>query len=153
MFKRFLNLATAYYAIISACLLVFSLIFGENGIILEPARFLLILLYCFIMSMGTAIKEEENLGIALRTITHAVCYIGGFFFCIILPTGAKFSPAVIFLAIFSLLYIAVCIVKSKLRPSDKKASAGRKPKQKNPVKNNRSSESEYKSLFSDSDSK
>ena len=162
MLKRIINLGAVYYAAISGVLLVLAWIFGESFSVLEPSKFLFIMLFSFVASTGTAIKESDLMGKTAAGVCHAVCYIGGFFFCIILPYGKGFTFAVISLTLFTAGYAVVCILKSVISKrsgknkktvakgsskgslTDKNKTEPKKSKDKK-AKN----ETEYKSLFSD----
>ncbi len=159
MFKRIINLGAVYYAAISAIFLVFAKLFGDVNTGLDPAKFLFILLFSFVMSTGTAIKESDVMSKAAKGACHAICYIGGFFFCIILPYQKGFSFSVISTVIFAVLYIVASLIKSSVvrRNSEKnvKSKAKTSPKTNNkPEKitkksKNSAEQTEYKSLFSD----
>ncbi len=155
MLKRIINLGAVYYTVISGIFLLFAQLFGDKNTGLDPAKFLFLLLFAFIMSTGTAIKESDIMGKIARLCCHAVCYIGGFFFCIILPYHKGFSFAVISTVIFAALYATACFIKSFItnRKSEKKVSAKAtntsKTKNGKPSKKQSQAQTEYKSLFSD----
>ena len=161
MLKRIINLGAVYFTAISGVLLIFAWMFGESFSMLEPSKFLFIMLFSFVCSLGTAINESELMGHVANRVCHAICYIGGFFFCIILPYKKGFTFAVISLALFSAGYAAVCIIKSivsrryeKSKKSSVKASVKNKTSDQlktNTKKNNKKAQNdtEYKSLFSD----
>lgn len=159
MLKRIINLGAVYYTVISAVFLAFAKLFGDANTGLDPAKFLFILLFSFVMSTGTAIKESDIMGKLAKGICHAICYIGGFFFCMVLPYHKGFSFSVIATVIFAVLYIVACLTKSFVtrRASEKtaktKTNSTSKPTQKSPKSNKKSkapeAQTEYKSLFSD----
>lgn len=155
MLKRIINLGAVYYTIISGIFLLFAQLFGNENTGLDPAKFLFLLLFAFIMSTGTAIKESDIMNKVARLVCHAVCYIGGFFFCVILPYHKGFSFSVISTAIFAVLYAVACFIKSfvvKYR-SEKKVNTKAKNTQKATTvkKSKKQSQvnTEYKNLFSD----
>lgn len=162
MLKRIINLGAVYYAAISGVLLVLAWIFGESFSVLEPSKFLFIMLFSFVASTGTAIKESNLVGRTTAGVCHAVCYIGGFFFCIILPYGKGFTFAVISLTLFTAGYAVVCILRSVIskragknkkllvKGSAKDSSVSKnETKSKKPTNKKAKNEAEYKSLFSD----
>lgn len=154
MLKKIINLGAIYYTAISAVLLIFGLVFGEAGaVLLTPSRFITILLFSFVMSVGSYFKYGNIVNKTAGGIIHAVCYIGGFFFCVLLPSNSKFSFVVIAIVLFSIGYIAVCTVKASL--SKKKGSSQKSQKKKKEIskKENKSSDTEYKSMFSEGDGK
>ncbi len=151
MLKRIINLGAVYYTVISAVFLLFAKLFGNENTGLDPAKFLFLLLFSFVMSTGTAIKEGNIMGKIATLCCHAVCYIGGFFFCIILPYHKGFTFAVISTVIFAVLYAAACLIKSAVikRSGERKADV-----KTNKVASGKGSpkakekQTEYKSLFS-----
>ncbi len=148
MLKKIINLGAVYYTVISTVLLLFSWIFGETSAILAPERFLSLLLFSFVMSVGSAVKETSFFGKTGSGVTHAICYIGGFLFCVLIPYGAKFSLAVIGLALFSAGYVIVLITKSALnKKRTNKRPSKAKPEKKTKTKPEQNTE--YKNLFSD----
>lgn len=155
MLKKIINLGAVYYTAISAVFLIFGLMFGDAGaVLLTPFRFIMILLFSFVMSVGSYFKYGDVVSKTAGGILHVICYIGGFFFCILLPSGNKFSFTVIALVIFSIGYIAVCLIRSHLEK--KKGSSARKTrkvKAEKPQKEKKAPEEEYKSLFSEGDGK
>lgn len=154
MLKKIISLGSVYYTCISAILLTFSWIFGEKTAILEPARFLSLLLFSFVMSTGTAINESDIMGKIARGTCHAICYIGGFLFCVLIPYGKGFAVTVIALIIFSVVYVAVRAIKSAVanRRGPVKCKSKQMKNQKKESRQHQKKEIEYKNLFSDNDS-
>ncbi len=107
------------------------------------------------MSTGTAIKESDIIGKVARLCCHAIFYIGGFFFCVILPYHKGFSFAVISTLIFAALYTIACLTKSFIsnrrieKSAPAKASISSKMKNSKKPKKQTQAQTEYKSLFSD----
>ena len=155
MFKRIINLGAVYYTVISGLFLLFAKMLGDENTGLDPTKFLFILLFSFIMSTGTAIKESDVMGRVAKGICHAICYIGGFFFCIILPYNKGFSISVIATVIFAVFYATACLVKSFIikRKGEKKVNTKTKNTQKSAnikkAKKSPEAQTEYKSMFSD----
>ena len=159
MLKRIINLGGIYYACISGILLLLASLFGGDLAVIEPLKLLFILMFCFVMSTGTAIKECDSVGKVTGGISHAFCYIGGFFFLVVLPYDNGFTFSVIALAIFSVGYAIVCAIKSAIKKrTDKPAKNASKTKNNVPVAKTKKTpsaskksaqEQEYKSLFSD----
>lgn len=155
MLKRIINLGAVYYTVTSGIFLLFAQLFGDENTGLDPSRFLLLLLFAFIMSTGTAIKESNLMGKVAGLCCHAVFYIGGFFFCVILPYHKGFSFAVISTLIFAALYAIACITKSFVsnrrieKKAPTKAAVSLKSKNSKKPKKQTQAQTEYKSLFSD----
>ncbi len=155
MLKRIINLGAVYYTVISAVFLLFAQLFGNENTGLDPAKFLFLLLFSFVMSTGTAIKENNIMGKIAARSCHAACYVGGFFFCVILPYHKGFTFGVISTVIFAVLYAVACIIKSFVakRKDEKKVSSKVKTTQKTvsgkKSKKSTETQTEYKSLFSD----
>lgn len=152
MFKRILSLGAIYYTVASAVLLAFSAMLDTGMSVLAPSRFLLLLLCSYLMSLGTGLNESFSNHTAGR-VCHAICYIGGFFFCILLPYNKGFAFTVIALALFSAVYAAVCIIKSIVMHKNKQDvdvnKTPRKTDTKKAKSNKKIKQTEYKSLFSD----
>lgn len=159
MIKRIINLGAVYYTAISAVFLIFARLFGDSNTGLDPTKFLFILLFSFVMSTGTAIKEGGVMGNVAGGVCHAVCYIGGFFFCIILPYQKGFTFAVVSTVIFAVLYIVARLIKSSVvrHSSEKNPKSKAKTVKKTNIKSEKHTKkskdapehTEYKSLFSD----
>ncbi len=155
MLKRIINLGAVYYTAISGVFLLFAQLFGDNNTGLDPGKFLFLLLFAFIMSTGTAIKESNLMNKIPAAVCHAACYVGGFFFCVILPYHKGFTFSVISTAIFAVLYGIACLIKSFIinRKSEKKVNAkSQNTKNSGSTKKSKKqpeTQTEYKSLFSD----
>ncbi|MBE6547547.1 MAG: hypothetical protein E7667_01530 [Ruminococcaceae bacterium] len=160
MLKKIISLGAIYYTVTSAILLtIFE--FSENtGLTMVPSKFLLLLLCSYIMSVGTALKFDSGFGKISGGICHAVCYMGGFFFCIVLPFVKPFTTRIVGLILFAICYVAVCSVKAailrsraatlatKKKNSHKTASAAQQDSKKKEKINKSANSTEYKSLFS-----
>ncbi len=153
MLKRIINLGAVYYTVISAVFLIFAQLFGNENTGLDPAKFLFLLLFAFIMSTGTAIKESGLMNKIAATVCHAICYVGGFFFCVILPYHKGFTFAVISTAAFAALYGIACLIKSLINRKSEKKINTKTQSTKNTASTKKSkkqpeTQTEYKSLFS-----
>lgn len=114
MFKKIIHLGAVYYTAISAVLLIFSMMLDNGSAILAPERFLALLIYSFVMSIGTSLLAS-TLQKPLGRLLHAICYIGGFFCCVILPYSKGFTFAAIAVLLFSAAYILVCLLKALIQ--------------------------------------
>ena len=159
MLKRIINLGGIYYACISGILLLLASLFGGDLAIIEPLKLLFILMFCFVMSTGTAVKECDSVSSVTGVICHAFCHIGGFFFLVVLPYDNGFTFSVISLVIFSIGYVIACMVKTAVKKRTYKANGkvakaktdipAAKTKKSPSASKKSAQEQEYKSLFSD----
>ncbi len=154
MLKKIINLGAIYYTAVSAVMLIFSIMFGIESTILAPQRFFTILLYSFVASVGTALLHCNFKSAIVARLLHVLCYIGGFLFCILIPYGAKFTTAVISLAVYSVAYVVICVLKSAIAKKSQNSQYQTPNKCKREKSDKTTSkkqlETEYKSLFSDS---
>lgn len=134
--KNILFFGSVYYtAIATALILIATWLPGDSATLIETNRFLLILLFSFIMGLGSAILRAEIMSRAAATLTHAACYIVGFLLFVALG-GAGFSSSVLFTLVFSIVYavitlIARCLLKIGIPTSPdttKKPTKESKPK-------------------------
>lgn len=152
MLKRIINLCSIYFTCICAPLLLISLA-AEGDKILSPERFLLILVFAFTASFGTAVKECKDVGRGLGYTVHAVCYIGGFLFFILLPADMKFVTTVVGMLIYVLGYVGISLMRAsaeRKNVSKVQGTAAKEKTQKPQSEKKRKKNAEYKSLFSDS---
>lgn len=112
LFKGFISLGAIYYTALSTVIiLIATALSAENASkLLSPKQFLFLLLFCYLMSLGSAIKIGGGLPGAVAYTVHAVCYILGFVLFLTL-CGVKFVPIAIASLIFVILYTAVAVIK------------------------------------------
>ena len=137
--KSFLKFLAArgaiIYTAISTVLITFALFLAEDAStkILVPKRFLFLLIFSYILALGSAFFKSGFLPDLWARLVHALCFIGGFVLFMIL-CQIKFAPLVISSAIFAFVYVAVTLISSHKRsksegsPSATKASSPKNKK-------------------------
>lgn len=112
--KNLLFFGSVYYTVITTVLmLIASLLPGDSAPLIETKRFLLILLFSFIMGLGSAILRANVMNRTAASLTHAACYVLGFLLLVALG-DANFSTIVIFTLVFAIIYVAVTLIARKL---------------------------------------
>lgn len=108
--KDLLFFGSIYYTVITTVLiLIASLLPGNSEALIETKRFLLILLFSFIMGIGSAILRANVMNRTAASLTHAACYILGFLLFVAL-SNAGFTTSVIFTLAFSVIYTAITVI-------------------------------------------
>ena len=109
-FKNLLFFGSLYYTVITTVLmLIATLLSGDSAALIETKRFLLVLLFSFIMGVGSALLRAGIMNRTAASLAHAACYIIGFLLFVALG-GANFSTTVIFTLVFAIIYVAVTLV-------------------------------------------
>ncbi len=112
--KDLLFFGSVYYTVITTVLmLIASLLPGDSAPLIETKRFLLVLLFSFIMGLGSAILRANVMNRTAASLTHAACYVLGFLIFVVLG-DANFSTTVIFTLVFAIIYVAVTLIARNL---------------------------------------
>lgn len=112
--KNILFFGSVYYtAIATALILIATWLPGDSATLIETNRFLLILLFSFIMGLGSAILRAGVMNRTAASLMHAACYIIGFLLFVALG-GAGFSSSVIFTLVFSIVYAVITVIARHL---------------------------------------
>ena len=83
---------------------------SQDALFLEAGRFLAILLFSFIMSLGTAIFRINGISKTAAHLSHAACFVFGFLiFLLVCDMG--FAKSVIGTAIFAIFYTIERIIQ------------------------------------------
>ena len=137
LLKNLLFFGSVYYtAITTVLILIATLLPDGSAALIETKRFLLILLFSFIMALGSAILRAGIMNRTAASLTHAACYILGFLLFVALG-GEGFSTVVIFTLVFAIFYVAVtliarCLLKigtdAPKKPSTQKSESSKKNK-------------------------
>ncbi|MBQ8408334.1 MAG: hypothetical protein IJY39_05660 [Clostridia bacterium] len=132
-FKNFIFFGSVYYTVITAVILIIASAMAEEDAIklIEIDRFLKVLLFSFIMSLGSTLIRIEEVGHVAAVCLHAACYIVGWLIFIIL-CGGSFAISAISTAVFAVVYVLVSVTirlitgkkgkKAAVAPSKKQAS-------------------------------
>ncbi|MBE6684652.1 MAG: hypothetical protein E7592_03255 [Ruminococcaceae bacterium] len=142
-FKDLLFFGSVYYTLITSVLIMIAtLVQNGSATLIDTKRFLLILLFSFIMGLGSAILRANVINRTAASAVHAVCYILGFLLFVAL-SSANFAMSVIFTLVFAIIYVAVtliarCLLKIGVT-NEKKPNAPAAKIQKNKNKKEKSS--------------
>ncbi len=159
--KIFWIVGASYFTVISAIMYALSLSNPDQAIV--PKRFLLILLFSFIMGLGSAVSRIDGINKMLGYCLHAGIYIAGFAIFMWM-SGENFARIAIGTLIFAAIYTVSTVIVRLLykalgskknvspiaSPAPKKqklASAESKDKQKK-KSDKKAEKEEYKNLFS-----
>ena len=108
----------------------------QNGTFLDAGRLFAVLIFAFIMSMGTALFRINGIPKLLAHLAHAACFIVGFLVFMIL-CQMSFAKACIGTAVFAIGYVIVrsvqLLVLKLIRRSGGKQT-GNKPQSEKPQK-------------------
>ena len=108
----------------------------QNGTFLDASRLFAILIFAFIMSLGTAIFYVNGIPKLLAHLAHAACFIVGFLvFMLLCQMG--FAKACIGTAVFAIGYVIVRAVQMLIRKLARKSggkSAAKKASAEKPQK-------------------
>ena len=147
LFLSFISLGSIYYTIMSfAILVVTHVITTENSNpIIETGQFLNLLLFAFIMSLGSALKQTSSFYLPIRYALHALCFVGGFLL-FVLVGGIEFSKAIIATVIFAALYILAQVITNLIKNGNRSKKVTSPTIKKTPSKKQKNTE--YTSMFS-----
>ena len=144
--KNFVFFGSVIYTVISTVMIFVAMATtdGQYSMILDAERFLYILLFSFILSVGSTILRIDEISRVAAVCLHAACYVVGFFIFVLL-CGIKFAPAIIATAVFAGIYSICTIICRAISKSLKKTqnSPNNSKKQAKENKNN----TEYISQF------
>jgi small-conductance mechanosensitive channel len=145
LFKFFVSRGAIIYTAISTALIVIALFTAEDSSvkILMPKRFLFLLLFSFVLALGSTIMKLESLSATTRRLLHAISFIGGFALFLVL-CEVEFAPLMIATLIFAIVYVALTLITTR----KKTASVSEKPisDAKQPKKNKKKT-AEYTPMF------
>ncbi|MBE6583394.1 MAG: hypothetical protein E7649_00240 [Ruminococcaceae bacterium] len=126
------------------------------GVGVEPSKFLLILSFCFVMSLGSTIRRMFPRAKIAGWVVHAICYVGGFLAFMLLG-GISFPTAIVATAFFSAVYAVIAILTvfserkkaaASLASKNKHQHSGKSKKSTSKNKKPEQSEQTYESMFS-----
>lgn len=142
---NFFCFGSLFYTAITSVLLVVALSLAEENAVklIEIPQFLKILLFSFILSLGSTLIRIEAIPRVAAVCAHAGCYIAGWLVFITL-CGATFATTTISTLVFAILYTIVTViikVCSKKTPSKKTIAEVVTPEKK------KNSKSSYTSQF------
>jgi len=113
LIKYFLLCGAAYFT--AACgiiLIVLSILTGQNANLgIVPSKFLLVMAFCYVLSLGNTLRRAFKSSNAAGWAIHAICLIGGFL-AFLLIFEIKLVPALIATAFFVAVYIPMAMLKA-----------------------------------------
>ena len=145
-FKHFISFGAIYYTIISVVFITIAAMLTEKGsMLLEPSRFLSILLFAFIMGLGSALIRSPEIPYVGAACAHVGCFIGGFLIFMAI-CGYDFTRIMIATLIFAVIYAIVTLIVNAIK---KAANKKKNAKETKPKTNNESKKTKeaYKSQF------
>jgi hypothetical protein len=165
LIKYFFLCGSAYFTALCGALLTgLALITGENANIgIEPYKFLLLLAFCFVLSLGSTVRRASGISHLVGWICNATCYLGG---CLafLLLSDFKFGTAALITVVFACIYAPIAIFISlgekkkrggsvlggkKTVKNAPKAKTGTKAKtDKNDTSSAKRDDTPYQNLFS-----
>ena len=145
--KNLVFYGSVYYTAITVAFILVAMMISESDSvkIIDTDRFLLILLFSFMMSLGSTLLQIDRIPRVAAVCLHAACYILGFFVFILL-CGGQFAATVIATAVFALFYLIVTIIVNQLRKRTQKKDKA--PQIISPTKKDKNNKKEYKNQFS-----
>lgn len=126
-----------YYTCFSGAYFIISLIV-QNTKPLEPKHFLSMLLFSYILALGSMLYRLEDISRVASRCYHAICFIGGFVLFLAL-CKVNIKPLSVAAVIFAVIYGIVATV-SEIRRARTPKNAEQEPRKK--------SKPEYTSIFS-----
>ena len=150
LFKFFVSRGAIIYTALSTALIVTALFIAEDASmkILMPKRFLFLILFSFILALGSTFLRMESISSVWARVWHATCFIGGFLLFLIL-CEVKFAPTIISGLIFGVIYVIIAIISTKKISSSVKKNDS--PDTKHEKKKSRKREVEYTPMFKHGD--
>ena len=161
--KYFFVCGSAYFTALSGLLLlILAILTNESpNVGVEPSRFLLLLAFCFVMSLGSTVRRAAGVPHTIGWICNAALYVGGCF-GFLLAAEFKLETAAIITVLFVCIYAPIAIFiafkgkkkrgGSLLNTPSKPTSRNIKSKSKNQstqIKNSdKKDDSTYQNLFS-----
>lgn len=121
LFKFFVSRGAIIYTAISTALIVIALFTAEDASvkILMPKRFLFLLLFSFILALGSTVVKLEKISATAARILHAICYVGGFALLLLL-CEVNFAPLMIASLVFAIGYVVIALIFARNRNTAKR---------------------------------
>ena len=153
--KFFVCCGALYYTAFSTLIMIINaaLLAQDSTKVIVPEQFLYLLMFCYMMSLGSTLLRIDAIPRGLGWALNAICYVVGFLI-FLLCSKMSFTSALIldaaFLIIYAIVAIAVSFVQRRAQASKRTKSASARqsgdPKTK---KSNKSKDKEsYTSMFS-----
>ena len=118
-FKDFIFFGSTYFTAITVVILAVasSLSDAEAVQIIETSQFFKILLFAFLMSLGSTLLRVESIPRVAAVCLHAACYVLGFLLFFILAytgkvneSGTAFALTAIATLLFAIVYVVTTVI-------------------------------------------
>ena len=127
-FKHFVSFGAIYYTIISVGFITIAAMLSQKDtMLLEPGRFLSILLFAFIMGLGSALIRSPELPNVGAVCAHAGCFVGGFLIFMAV-CGYDFARVMIATLIFAVIYTIVTLIINAIKKATNKSKRAKEVK-------------------------
>ena len=152
LFKYFIICGALYYTVLSTIIMIINVaLLSENSTkVIVPEQFLYLLLFCYIMALGSALRRVDVMSKALGWVLNATCYVLGFFI-FLLCSEMSLPSALILCAAFIPIYVITAFTVSFIerKGSRTKKAKAECPKHAKTKKSIKSKDQEtYTSMFS-----
>ena len=134
--EKFLLHSTAYTVVITVIFYLFSLIGGFENAEMSFSRFILILVYGFLISGSEILLSIQKLKPVFRYAIHFLALFTGFFVIFLsiknesgnmqFTAATVFAALIIFALLYALIMLAVFLIK-KIKPNSKANEPQRQP--------------------------
>ncbi len=156
LLKKFISHGAVIYTCGSLFIITVSLLLSDSAAsqILAPKPFLCFALFSYLISLGSTLYVSGAFSAPIARLIHAICYNIGFLVFLLL-CGMKFVTALIFTAVFALIYTVIILIYSFTHKGNSRSLKTPAAPQKNAVpdtsnkkKSSKSSSETYKNRFS-----
>lgn len=142
---NFICFGSVFYTVITTAFLIIATSLAEEEAVklVEIQQFLKILLFSFILSLGSTLIRIDAIPRIGATLAHAGCYIIGWLIFMAL-CGANFAVVMISTLIFAIIYTIVAVLVRKI---GKKAPVTKAIKEASTTQKQKPAKSGYTSQF------
>lgn len=120
------------YTVLSLAVVISGLSLPEStyATIGEPIRFLHLLLFSFVLAVGSTVKKIGSITSIVSEIINALCVIGGSFAFLLLG-GTEFYIASVASIAIAAIYFTVVLIKVVVKKRKPSSNSGKAPKKSN----------------------
>ena len=157
LLKYFAVCGALYYTALSAIIMIINvaLLAQDSTKVIVPQQFLYLLLFCYVMSLGSSLRQIDSISKTLGWVLNAACYVPGFFIfllCLDMPPSSSLILSAVFIPIYAAGAVVTALMErrnARQKNTDKK-SVGKnvvKSRKSNNRKDRKDNEA-YTSMFS-----
>jgi hypothetical protein len=151
-FRYFAACGAIYYTVLSAIIMIINvaLLAQDSTRVIVPEQFLYLLMFCYIMSLGSSLRRIDTISKALGWVLNASCYVLGFFIfllCLKMSLPSALILVVAFIPIYAIAAVSVALYERR-GASVKKTKPVHKGAVKSKKSNKRKDNETYTSMFS-----